>query len=214
MANDEFYVDESREEGAGGSWHAGGRPPILVGGWEEAPDIIGGSWGGRSPFAPEAAPFRLNRTLSNRLLADADGRILFCRQACQVIPPLVAYISGEDTRGHGRCILLATTDQVRPASSSGWRGHDGTAYTVATVGYWPFGQPGSYRIRAKWQRGHYDYEKIKRAKFIVYGVSTGWVTLALTGWATIATVTVAEDFKLTVNGQPGKRTANKQFLEN
>ena len=29
-----------------------------------------------------------------------------------------------------------------------------------------------------------------------------------------STVTVAEDFKLTVNGQPGKRTANKQFLEN
>ena len=218
MANGEFFVDERPgPENIGGSWNKPPAPPES-GSWGGSGGGAGGggdgSYNPSGLFDPTEEPPRINRTLSGCLLADSDGRILFCRQACKTIPALIAYIFGENTRGHGRCVLAATTDPMRPASSSGWPWHDGTAATVAMTAGWPFGQPGSYRVRARWQRGHYDYAKISRAKFVIYGVSTGWMTLPLSGWTTIATVIVSTDYRLTVNGMPGTRAGNQSLLEN
>ena len=196
---DPFFDERPPDEGAatggaGGSW-------------------IGGGAAGGAGGSATGTRVLLNRTASGALLADADGRIVFCRQSCPETPPLAAYIAGENTRGHGRCILIATSDPMRPASYSSWTGHDGTPATVAAIASWPLGPPGDYRIRARWQGGHYDYEKISQVKFLIYGISTGWLTLPLSGWATIATVIVADNYMITVNGQPGLRTGNKQLLE-
>lgn len=212
MADDEFYRDE-KEDGTG-DWHIpGGYNP---GGWGSGGGGGGGGgggWAGGDPFAPEAAPNRLNRTLTNYMLVDKDGLMLSCRQDCTAVPALVAYINGEDTGSHARCVLCKTTDEARPAKMGAWPKFDGTVEKPAAVGYWPVGVPGTYRVRVKWQAGHYDYSKIKRAKFIIYGVSTGWLTMALKSWTTVATVTVGADYRLTVNGSPGKRAGNLQFLE-
>ena len=211
MDEDEYFYDEKGHEG--GDWHGSGGSS--TGGWGGGGGGGGGggNWGGKKdPFAPEAAPPRLNRTLTNYMLIDKDGLMLFCRQDCAAVPALVAYISGEDTAGHGFCVLCKTTDEARPAKMGTWSKFDGTAEKPAAVGYWPIGAPGSYRVRVKWQAGHYDYSKVKRAKFIIYGVSTGWLTMALKSWKTVATVTVGADYRLTVNGSPGKRDGNLQFL--
>ena len=210
----EFYYDERPGGGSSGSWE--GEPQPDPGDWvPPAGSGSGGSWGGgRDPVKPVPGLPRLNRTASGALLADADGRILRCRQSCRAIPALLAFLNREDA-GHGRCILVSSSDPQRPVSVSTWSGTAGSGATVAAVASWPFGGPGSYRIRAKWQRGHYDYNEISRAKFIVYGVSTGWVRLPLSGgWTTIATVVVAENFRITVNGSPGSITGNKPYLEN
>lgn len=210
----EFYYDERPGGGSSGSWE--GEPQPDPGDWVPPTGSgSGGSWGGgRDPVKPVPGLPRLNRTASGALLADADGRILRCRQSCRAIPALLAFLNREDA-GHGRCILVSSSDPQRPVSVSTWSGTADSGATVAAVASWPFGGPGSYQIRAKWQRGHYDYNEISRAKFIVYGVSTGWVRLPISGgWTTIATVVVAENFRITVNGSPGSITGNKPYLEN
>ena len=216
----EFFIDErpGSVDDITGGWVSPPVPPGS-GSWGGFDDGSGGSgggaWGGNAGlFDPEIAPFRINQISSGALLADADGRILCCRQSCQRIPSLAAYIYGTGTAGHGRCILVTTTDSQRPVTASAWPRHDGTIATAAAVASWPFGQPGAYRIKSRWQRGHYDYEKISYVFFFIYGVATGWVRLPISGgWTTIATVVVAEDFKLTVNGQPGRLTGNRKILE-
>lgn len=212
MEDEEYYYNEKRPDG--GSWIFGGSSGGGGGGWGGGGGGGGGGgWGGRDPFAPVIAPPRVNRTLTGYMFLDKDGLLLSCRQDCAVVPALVAYINGEAAGGHGRCVLCKTTSEKRPAKMVIWAPFDGTANKPAAIGYWPIGAPGTYRVRVKWQAGHYDYSKIKRAKFYIYGVSTGWLTMALKSWTTVATVTVAEDYRLTVNGTPGHRAGNLQFLE-
>lgn len=212
MDEDEYFFDE--KGGEGGDWHWPGGPS--TGGWGGGGGGGGGggNWEGeKEQFDPVAEPLRLNRTLTNYMLADKDGLLLSCKQGCSTIPSLVGYITGENTFGHAQCVLVKTTGPARPAATSHWAGFDGTVNTPAMTAHWYYGQPGTYRVRVKWQAGHYDYSKIKRAKFYIYGVSTGWLTMALKSWTTVATVTVGADYRLTVNGVPGTRAGNLQLLE-
>ena len=143
----------------------------------------------------------------------ADGRLLHCKQRCVVVPALLAWLSGEGCDSHYRCVLCKTSDPLRPVTMENIAGVVDTAKYPLVSGYWRLGAPGTYRVYAKWQAGHYDYRKIKNVKFRIYGVSTGWRMLPLTHWLQIATVTVDERYHITVNGQVAKRAGNQSTLE-
>ncbi len=224
--DDEFYVDESPAGEISGTW--GGEPPAGGGVWGGGSDSGGigggtppggqslpGDWGtdNRGLFHPQVAAAALNLTSSGCFLADADGRIVRCRQRCIVVPALAAYLSGEECEPHWRCVLLRTSDPGRPVRTARVPGVSDASRAPLLMGYWPLGGPGSYRVYAKWQRGHYDYAKIRSVKFFVYGVSTGWVTLPLGGWSRIASIVVDEKYGIMVNGQPGRLTGNRTILE-
>ena len=215
MADGEFYRDE-RGDGWRGVWYLRPGGDIVVGGWDSGSGSgdPGGTWDGRSgTFAPAAAPAALNLTAGGALLVDADGALLTCAQLCVEIPALIIYISGEDTRPHADCVLCRTTDPARPVRVLPYSGFDGKADTPAAVGFWPAGTPGTYKLRAKWQSGHYDYAKIRHVKFVVYGVSTGWETVPLSSWTDVATITISDTGGIIVDGQPGSLRSNKSILE-
>ena len=215
----EYYKDERpEEEKLTGGWiyPAGG------GGWGSSGGGSGGGGGGGGGwgedgydglFDPSPAPPALNLTTSGYLLVDGDGRLLHCKQQCVVVPALLAYLSGEGCDNHYRCVLCITSDPLRPVTMRNCPGVFVASELPLIMGHWRLGAPGTYRVYAKWQAGHYDYRKIKHVKFQIYGVSTGWRTLPLTHWLQIATVTVDERYHIIVNGQVAKRAGNQSTLE-
>ena len=216
----EYYRDERPEEEKltggwiypGGGWWQGAWGHGGGGGGGGG----GGAWGSGGPggmFDPSSAPPALNLTTGGYLLADGDGRLLHCKQWCVVVPALLAWLSGEGCDSHYRCVLCKTSDPLRPVVMENIAGVVDTAKYPLVSGYWRLGAPGTYRVYAKWQAGHYDYRKIKNVKFQIYGVSTGWRTLPLTHWLQIATVTVDERYHIIVNGQVAKRAGNQSTLE-
>lgn len=224
MADDDFYRDEHPVgETIGGDWNFPSRPvdDQWHGSWVGTGTGGGGgggpsgTWGGNhGMFDPSAAPAALNLTTGGFLLADRDGRLFCCRQNCVRIPALVAYLSGEDCESHFDCVLCKTLDPGRPVTMTRVPGaSDATRHPMA-MGYWRIGSPGTYRVYAKWQSGHYDYTKIRSVNFVIYGVSTGFIVLSLTNWKRIATVEVDEFYNITVNNFPGKRAGNQQYVEN
>ncbi len=219
----EFYRDEHPEtenisggwgggsSGGGGGWGGGG------GGGGGGGDGNGGGWGGGGnlgfDFSPSPANVALNLTSGGDLLLDGDGNLVLCGQSCVTVPALIAYLTGEDCDSHWDCVLCKTTSSIRPAKLKRISGAASRESQPVLMSYWPLGEPGSYEIRAKWQEGHYDHREVKSVRFVIYGVSTGWQTLPLSRYQTIATVVVGEDYRITVNGQPAKLTGNRSILE-
>ena len=208
----EFFYDE-RNETLNGDWSLKTDGGFGGGGWggdSSGGEPSGGGWG---DSGPKIAPWGLNLTQSGALFCDADGMLVTCRQRCKVIPAMLIYIAGENASAHRRCVLCRTSDPDRELELQAAAAYDGTSATPALTAGWPIGAPGSYRVRAKWQGGHYDHSKIFAMRFVIYGVSTGWMTIPLTRWRDIATVAVDDLHRLVVNGVPAKRAGNLTYLE-
>ncbi len=215
MAEEYFYNEHplGDDDSPSGSWQQKTDPTgDPGGGWGGGGGGGGGGgdWGGIL-FPATQVPPALNRTAGGSLLLDGEGNLVSCAQKCAVIPALIFYLAGKDCAGHGRCVLCKLSDEARPLRSETY---PAAAGRPLGSWIWPLGAPGSYEVYAKWQAGHYDHAEIHDAKFVIYGVSTGWLTLPLNSYRRVAEITVDELYRLTVNGQPASLRGNKSFLEN
>lgn len=52
---------------------------------------------------------------------------------------------------------------------------------------------GSFEVQVRWQRGHYDHREHGKMRIDTWGESTGMITVPVTEWKTVATVTIAEN---------------------
>ena len=71
---------------------------------------------------------------------------------------------------------------------------------------------GSFEVQARWQRGHYDHREHGKMRIDTWGESTGMITLPVTEWKTVATVTIAEN-GIWVNRVRADLMANFRLLE-
>ncbi|MDD5729408.1 MAG: hypothetical protein PHV59_12680 [Victivallales bacterium] len=177
----EFYLDE-RPSGDEGSSQWGGSGGSV--------DPWGASWGSDGDSGEQSEPDQDQwHVLSSwnhsqtEVLLNGDGYLQGCgpwvlkgSNGCLELI-VKAQIDGDDSGYHARCILFSFTMSERS-------GETNDPYE------WLFGNipvlNGTMTLRAKWQAGHWDYEKIHTVRFKIMmseddedGVITPWVKLPL-----------------------------------
>lgn len=144
-------------------------------------------------------PF-LKRSPSGFLLTDGQRPELLTGSMQCTWPPDLMVWSNEQ---HAKCLLmqcpelklLMNFDQSPP-----WR-----------INFnWQPG--GNYTIQAKWQSGHYDYNKIHQARFAAFGYERN-LKIPLSSWLTVFLIRITADGKIFVNGIRCQLDGNKKFME-
>lgn len=138
----------------------------------------------------------------------AGKYILTGSLSCKVVP-MIFFIDGDGEHKHSNCVLCVSSDESRPLKMFYF------AWELAGYGYFNWDRSGEFVIRAKWQSGHYSHAEINRVRFVVFGVSTGWMTLPVTSgnWVDAVRVKIADDGIVTVNSILGKINGNQKIIE-
>ncbi len=236
---DEFYRDERPKDptgggdpggpsggGAGGGGWGGGGGGGSTGGWGWTWGWGGGGGGGPGPEEPEEPepgdqeePLKISIPLLKisrygLLLTDFSKRLLTGSLDCSIVPAMVAYISGDEKREHTDCVLIRITDFMRKFSLEyPVKSEPEHASRPDIVGRFSWSRKGTFRVQAKWQAGHYSHAAVHNVKFIIYGVSTGYLTLPLTSWSDIAVITITDDYQVFVNKIKGRFNGNSPYVE-
>ena len=73
--------------------------------------------------------------------------------------------------------------------------------------------PGEFELKLKWQSGHYPHASIGNMRVALFGVDLGEPRLSRIGsWRNVATISIDEDYKITINGLYGTINGNAQYL--
>ena len=179
------------------------------------------SWGGDTPGTQEEIQVSecLRLTESGCLMMDETGDLLFCHQECPAMPMLTITIKtdqnvGEDIeRSHARCIqvnLVYTqlnpllTEPEKTLRYDLWP--EDTSYAgVHYAGNFPLPEPGEVlTVKVMWQKGHHDINELSKMQVFICGVDCGTDTFSRNNWKNVATISVDQNGRFTVNGLYGK----------
>lgn len=176
---------------------------------------------------PKADISSLRSSAHGLLLADADGMLFGCNQLCGEVPALLVVIETEEEyedlrSSHASCIQinleyskrnplvlepektlkyeLWPVDRPMPESLL-----PDKSEKIHYSGYFPLPEPGEVlTIKAAWQKGHFDINQLSLMKFRIFNINCGTLSIGTKHWRTIATVTVDEQYHITVNGLSGE----------
>ncbi len=209
----DYYKDERPGAGGGsgvggGSWNTPGGGTGVKPGWGGN----GGNgtkgwwwlWGGGA-----GAPY-LKVSPEGYLLIDQTPHLLTGSGQCRPIPSLLVYLDGAEQHKHAGCVLCKLSDSrsliIRRASV-------GASSLFSVAGYVSPISLGTFKLSVRWQGGHYDYSKMSRMAFRVFGVTIQARKISLSGWNDVATIIIKENNTIYVNGIKGSIRGNSRFLD-
>lgn len=239
--SDEFYREEHPQDPSGGGSDGGGSGGGSVGGGGWGGSGGGGGGAGGGGMAPPSwggggsggggsdddqkgewiegehisAPY-LKISQGQHLWTDDDCYLFLGCCQCYIAPQVLVYIRGDSELKHTDCALLRLIDSEREIDlflpSYEEKLIDNSGRPVIYM-YFPWTMPGRFKIQAKWQRGHYPHAEIHDMRFVVFGIDLGWRNIPLASWVDIASIVIADDFEIIVNGIKGAINGNKAFVE-
>lgn len=183
----------------------------------------GGSIGGSDPFWIYGSEndnddnFGLSFETDGPVLRlSPNGILLMCGPyllkgslSCPVVPMIVYIDDGDETQNdHWDCVLMKFSDEARELTVK-----RSNSKQIASYCFFDWNTTGKFKLKAKWQAGHYNHAEISRVRFVIFGVSTDWKTLPLTAWVDVAEIDIRADGGVYVSGFRGSADGNTQFLE-
>ena len=230
----EVFIDEKSKDissswggggfgggGAGGSGGGGGFGGGAYWGGGGGSGGGGASWGGDTPETQGVLQVSecLRLTASGCLMMDETGDLLFCCQECPETPMLTITLKrdpnvGEEIeRSHARCIqvnlvythLVPLLNEPEKTLAYDLWPEDASSEEAHYAGNFPLPEPGELlTIELMWQRGHHDINKLSKMKVTVCGVDCGTQTFSRNNWKSVATISVDQNGRFTVNGLYGE----------
>lgn len=171
--------------------------------------IIDPSWWWQWSGSDKSAPY-LKISPEGHLLTPGTPYLLKGLGQCNYIPAMLVYLETSDRHKHARCVLCKLSDPGRGFVIR--RAPENAASAFSVSGYISTADPGTFELQIRWQGGHYDYSKMSRMRFILFGVDMGWRTVPLSGWINFATITITDQHKIYVNGVLGSTPGNTPYL--
>ena len=187
-------ISDSPGGGGGSGWGGGGDGGGGGSGW-------GGSGGDKPPTPPQWSEVSfplLKINTDGLLLTDWESsHLLIGSISCTVEPHVIIQLNGRNGNSHCNCVL--------------WRySGDNQLQFSGDYAYLSHLRPGEYSFEAKFQSGHWDYSEISGARFIVFGVDLGFLSLPLREgqYRKIFTVQITEGLVIYVNNIRGSIHGN------
>ena len=195
--------------GGGGSWGGGGGSGTS-GNWGTTPqpsddgeEVIDGEWGGSGNVA------YLKKNTSGYLLKH-DNYLLTGTLHCRIAPQLIIWIGTDSRYDHRDCVLtsLSPIRRYKRDDLKDWIEQPQKSILAYRIDW----MPGEFEVRLKWQSGHYPHASIGNMSVALFGVDLGEQVIPIGSWRNVATISIDEDFKITINGMVGYINGNAQYL--
>lgn len=225
--------------GPGGGGYGGGGGGVGGGGgwWAGWAGWVGGGGGGGEQGEWEAEEkqynFLLKISAGGRLMWDAPKGMIGCPIKCEYFPPLIVFIRGEtedaNPGAHTRCALFrldyknncgrytyrdVPRDESADLKELKKNEDDKIEVVPAYIGGFPLCEPEEeIELLARWQKGHWERDKVRDMHAYVFGIDLGWSTVPWNSWRKLATIRVDKTFHIRVNGISAKLCGNKYLCE-
>ena len=139
-----------------------------------------------------------------------DNYLLTGTLHCRIAPQLIIWIGTDNRYDHRDCVLtsLSPIRRYKRDDLKDWIEQPQKSILAYRIDW----MPGEFEVRLKWQSGHYPHASIGNMRVALFGIDLGEQVIPIGSWRNVATISIDEDYKITINDMIGYINGNAQYL--